>query len=182
MSTKACSKCGVVQPLSEFYRRSDRPSGHASACKSCSNARNREYAQRNAEHIKSVRNIRNARNPGPARLRAAAWRLANPERNADNTKKWKSDNPERWYESAKKWALANPEKIKIQRQLQKAVLRGQVLKSTTCQTCGVTDSQIDGHHPDYSKPLEVVWLCRSCHQSLHAHQRRNEQQLERESA
>lgn len=23
------------------------------------------------------------------------------------------------------------------------------------------------HHPDYSKPLEVVWMCRPCHLAEH---------------
>ena len=25
----------------------------------------------------------------------------------------------------------------------------------------------DPHNEDYSKPLEVVWLCKSCHKRLH---------------
>jgi hypothetical protein len=31
--------------------------------------------------------------------------------------------------------------------------------------CGSTDAQM--HHPDYRKPLEVVWICRPCHLALH---------------
>lgn len=182
MCEKQCRKCGVVKPIDSFYKQSARTDGYAIYCKTCSDALNREYVKRNAARVKAVRKIRNARNPEPARVRAAAWRIANPERNAENGKKWKADNQERWYESAKKWALANPEKIKVEHQLQKAVLRGQVLKSAACQTCGVTDNRIEGHHPDYSKPLEVIWLCRSCHQRLHAQQRRNERTLERTSA
>lgn len=35
-----------------------------------------------------------------------------------------------------------------------------------CAECGADDSQM--HHPDYSKPLQIVWLCRDCHLALHA--------------
>lgn len=47
-------------------------------------------------------------------------------------------------------------------QLRAAVRRGAVTKPTTCTNCG-KGGQLDGHHTDYSKPLEVEWLCRSCH-------------------
>ena len=32
---KNCSKCKIEKPLTEFHKRSNRPSGHASSCKSC---------------------------------------------------------------------------------------------------------------------------------------------------
>ena len=34
-----------------------------------------------------------------------------------------------------------------------------------CAECGSEKSQM--HHPDYSKPLDVVWLCRRHHSALH---------------
>jgi len=48
----------------------------------------------------------------------------------------------------------------------------QALKSGTiekgpCHFCGTTEA-VEGHHNDYSKPLDVVWLCRRCHRKLHA--------------
>lgn len=36
-----------------------------------------------------------------------------------------------------------------------------------CEVCG-TRKQIDAHHDDYSKPLDVRWLCRSHHRQHHA--------------
>lgn len=39
-----------------------------------------------------------------------------------------------------------------------------------CETCGFTDVQM--HHDDYSKPLEVRWLCRECHLAHHQNVRR----------
>lgn len=35
-----------------------------------------------------------------------------------------------------------------------------------CEKCGAT-ADIHMHHDDYSKPLEVRWLCRGCHEIEH---------------
>lgn len=48
--------------------------------------------------------------------------------------------------------------------LNKAVKRGDVVK----MPCACGNIKVDGHHSDYSKPLEVVWMCRSCHSKYHA--------------
>jgi len=34
-----------------------------------------------------------------------------------------------------------------------------------CTVCGAMKSE--AHHEDYSKPLEVTWLCRTCHKAEH---------------
>ena len=34
-----------------------------------------------------------------------------------------------------------------------------------CEVCG--KEKVDAHHEDYSKPLEVVWLCKKHHRQLH---------------
>lgn len=39
------------------------------------------------------------------------------------------------------------------------------LQQLSCEVCGDENSQM--HHPDYTKPLAVVWLCRGCHLGLH---------------
>lgn len=44
------------------------------------------------------------------------------------------------------------------------IKRGKV-KKLPCQVCG--NEKSEGHHADYSKPLEVVWLCKRHHIDLH---------------
>lgn len=48
--------------------------------------------------------------------------------------------------------------------LQSAVRWGKI-KHEPCVKCGEVQSQ--GHHNDYSKPLEVVWLCKVHHGQAH---------------
>lgn len=47
-----------------------------------------------------------------------------------------------------------------------ALQSGKLIRPDNCSKCGVT-GKIDGHHEDYSKPLEVIWLCKICHAEIH---------------
>jgi hypothetical protein len=51
-----------------------------------------------------------------------------------------------------------------------AVKRGIVGRPAACSQCGES-GRIEGHHPDYAKPLDVVWLCSGCHVQLHCNAR-----------
>jgi hypothetical protein len=44
-------------------------------------------------------------------------------------------------------------------------LRRGKLQRSVCEGCGAVAEM---HHDDYDKPLEVRWLCRSCHLDEHA--------------
>lgn len=51
-----------------------------------------------------------------------------------------------------------------------AAIRARVLtKPSTCSACAVsaTGHALQAHHHDYSKPLEVQWLCTKCHGKTH---------------
>jgi excisionase family DNA binding protein len=48
------------------------------------------------------------------------------------------------------------------RQYSRALCNGVLLRAGSCQECGA-EGKIDGHHDDYSQPLEVRWLCHTCH-------------------
>lgn len=53
------------------------------------------------------------------------------------------------------------------RSLVSSALRRGILKKQPCEVCG--KRVVDAHHDDYTKPLEVRWLCRTCHLQWHQH-------------
>ena len=72
-------------------------------------------------------------------------------------RKWRKDHPGPRTGEAKS-------KEQARKKLAYAVKRG-VVKRGPCETCG-TMKQIEAHHDDYTKPLEVRWLCRPHHIDL----------------
>lgn len=52
----------------------------------------------------------------------------------------------------------------------KAIKRGELTRQP-CEVCG--DPKVDAHHDDYSKPLDVRWLCRKHHRLHHVSQERS---------
>lgn len=58
-----------------------------------------------------------------------------------------------------------------------AIRSGKLTKPNHCTRC-FKKCNPHGHHQDYSKPLEVVWVCPSCHSQIH-HEERYEQFLSR---
>ena len=56
-----------------------------------------------------------------------------------------------------------------------SILKGELIK-TDCEECTFPVSAdkgkkawIEAHHDDYSKPLDVRWLCFTCHREWHKH-------------
>lgn len=64
----------------------------------------------------------------------------------------------------KRYRAANKEKYKAHWTVSHAIRSGKLIKGS-CEVCGATKAH--AHHDDYSKPLEVRWLCPKCHVSHH---------------
>ena len=108
----------------------------------------------NAENRERVREISSAyyeRNADAVRARARAHRQENIE-------------SYRAYDRARGHRVYDEEKEAARRKLGKAVIRGTIVR-LPCEVCGVPNAE--GHHEDYSKPLDVRWLCRTHHMQLH---------------
>lgn len=43
-----------------------------------------------------------------------------------------------------------------------AIQKGELVRPTVCPRC-LSERFCEAHHHDYAKPMEIEWLCRSCH-------------------
>lgn len=91
----------------------------------------------------------------------------------EKNKEWKKeDNKNRRvktnYYIKKVWAKKNPDKMRAIIFLNCAVKSGKVKRGN----CVIGDrkcfGKIDGHHIDYQKPLDVIWICHKHHKQIHA--------------
>lgn len=67
-----------------------------------------------------------------------------------------------------------PEKVAARESVRLAVQSGRLTKEP-CVKCGAPKTH--GHHEDYSKPLDVVWLCKDCHAARHREMRQVKQEV-----
>lgn len=136
---KRCSMCGETKPLDEFHRSRGQKDGRHSRCKPCNKQAVAEWAQANPGRVREKSRLKRERDPKAA-------------------KEWSRRSEARY-----------PEKHRARRTLHEAVKRGRVVKPDSCEDCGQQFEKrlLHGHHEDYSKPLDVNWLCYRCHGKRH---------------
>lgn len=82
---------------------------------------------------------------------------------AARQKKRYASNPKKYaqyiYKSMKKY----PERQNARSLIHYHTKKGNITKPTNCEACGCAPKRIQAHHHDYSKPLDVAWLCSDCH-------------------
>ena len=75
-----------------------------------------------------------------------------------------------------RWRARNAQKDAAHRAVENFVraLRRRGLSLPNCQCCDKTEDElkavekkIHAHHTDYSRPLDVLWLCDTCHITQH---------------
>lgn len=138
---KACFKCGETKPLDAFYPHSRMGDGHLGKCKDCTKRDVRLHRLSNPE---KVRAYDNARNDNPHRV----------ARRKERFDQFVAEHPQK---RAAHIAVGN------------AVRDGRLMK-LPCAFCH-SSGKVEAHHHDYSKPLDVTWLCKPCHRRFHALER-----------
>lgn len=69
-----------------------------------------------------------------------------------------------WVRATRKAQIVHPERFSARKQARQAMRAGTLAK-LPCEVCNDIDTQ--AHHDDYSKPLEVRWLCHKHHRAHH---------------
>ena len=135
---KACKECGAEKPLSDFYKAAGAIDGHFGKCKECIKSGVRRNRAANIEYYRKY---------DRERSKSSGRR----ERLAMNTSVSRANDPDKY---RARTAVGN------------AIRDGRLVKPDRCSECG-DSGVIHGHHEDYTKPLEVLWLCVPCHSARH---------------
>jgi hypothetical protein len=173
---KKCTGCQIEKDEINFGKHKKTRDGLNEKCKECCKARSKltvrsEQAIENqkkyrSEWQKKKRPILNARLRERYKEKIDECR----EQSRIRTRKYlqSEKGKAKHLETTKKYEVENPEKIKAQRIVRNATKTGKLIRPIHCEVCNC-EAKVHGHHEDYKKPLEVIWMCAKCH--LYHHQK-----------
>ena len=153
---RKCKSCAERLELGEFYNHPLGKHGKDHICKIC---RRRQTKKNRNEKIEQYRAHDRKRGSLPHRVQLRE-RLSEIYYQ-DGT----------FARAKDRWVKRNPEKRKASFLLNRAIRSGLISRGK-CVNCESME-RVHGHHDDYSKPLDVVWLCATCHPKHHAKMREN---------
>ena len=80
----------------------------------------------------------------------------------------RESNPLPIYETRLRIHKKNPTHYNANKVIEAALIAGEITKLSYCQGCGRTEDEvvIHAHHNNYQNPLDVIWVCPTCHRRL----------------
>lgn len=157
-----CSRCGADKPSGDFGPDKKKLNGLFSWCRACCAAQARaRYTADPEKHRQQVQEFR--KRTGYAIEYAREYRARNHERCLESNRIWREENRQRIreYDAMQR----DTDKVRARMAVRLAIKAGK-LKVQPCERCGYGVG-VHAHHEDYSKPLEVIWLCRRHHGERH---------------
>ena len=98
-------------------------------------------------------------------LASTRWARANQEKRTAAKYKWLAANPEERAATDARYYAKNKHKFRAHDAVKRAIKRGDLVPLPCC-VCG-TSENVHAHHDDYSRLLDVVWLCHVHHKERH---------------
>lgn len=149
LDAKRCFKCGETKPRTDFYKHSAMADGFLGKCIDCTKHDVKQHRQaRHDYYLAYDRQRANLPRRIKQRQEYARTLLGSKSR----------------AKALSKQREISPDKYKARNALNNAIRDGRIQRGG-CQVCGVC--QVEGHHHDYSKPLDVEWLCKKHHTEIH---------------
>lgn len=139
---KFCWKCKLERPIECFAKDKSRKDGLNSRCRSCQKGQWERFYDENKGTLSSKR------------------------KPAKKTEKWRA----KMRRAARRRYEKFPKQIKAKRSVQTAIENGTLVRGECEWSSGECNGRIEGHHCDYNKPLEVMWLCIFHHKKWHKEQ------------
>lgn len=145
MNTKVCFKCGLPKPIDEFYTHPQTADGRLGKCvECCKNDVKKNYRKHKSQYQAYER--KRAQLPHRVKMRTD----------------YQNKHPEICNPLKRAWEVRNPEKKGASTVVNNAIRDGRLVRQTVCSVCGRSEN-VEAHHTDYSKPLDIQWLCKRHH-------------------
>lgn len=145
-TTKVCTDCGEEKSLGGFNRDVNGVHGRSQYCRECVRRRRGKFLARHSKRINEEKRAAYKTSEAQARRELPEVR----RKKATVTRNYKARHPER---PAAHNAVNN-------------AIRACRLIRQPCETCDTTE-KVQAHHDDYSKSLDVRWLCFRHHREVH---------------
>lgn len=156
--------CKDVKIISEFHKSKKTKDGHVERCKGCRKIMNKLFYQNNKEYKIKWQKEYYKKNKDKIIEYQDKYRENNKDKIREHNKNYIRNNPD-YLLYHKKYREDNPE-IEKAHNLFKSKYRSGKIKKLPCKICGGKKSE--AHHPDYSKPYDVIWLCSKHHKQVHS--------------
>jgi hypothetical protein len=148
---KTCRECNVEMPLSNFYAHAKMKDGYLNKCKECVKSRVGKYVKVNPEKKKEW--SRNYINSEAGKEKVKTY--LSTEKGKEVRKK-----------ALESYRKNHPIRSRARYIVSYEIQCGRLVRPSICSCCGI-DCKPHGHHNDYTKPIEVEWLCEPCHKKWH---------------
>lgn len=159
---KTCITCGILKDDSDFK--------NGNKCSACIAEYKHNHYLANKELYKS---------------RARKNYADNIDKNRKRNKEYREKNKEKLREASRNYYLSDVGRENNRNRSAKyratqdgwfkdnacsllayAIKTGSIIRPEVCSICRC-NCEPEGHHKDYSKPLDVQWLCKKCHEDKH---------------
>lgn len=149
---QVCRLCGAEKDFSQFYKHPKTKTGFDSKCKDCAKSISKAARERNIDHYKEKSRIRSKKPENVAARKAY--------RQTEQGKKAAA-------RAHKAYQMRAPLRRIAHIAVGNAIRDGRLIPWPFCAVPDCDCSKVEAHHPDYSRPLDVVWLCNKHHREAH---------------